>query len=178
LALSYNETREYSVFLSSGEDAHELRELVHALVDDVVNQELKLAQSKVRLSVTAWDRVAAGRALEGETVNDRFVRLARQSSLTLCLLIASLGQGTREEIEAVLDTDDVELSILWFVQRSDPWPECEVSEFLQTVKDVLQFEWAGPPDRLLAAVPIVRVLLHTAFHDLAPSESGEYRERR
>lgn len=166
------------MFLSSGEDARELRDLVHALVDDVVNQELKQAGSTIRLSVTAWDRIAAGRALEGETVNARFVRLARTSSLTLCLLIATLGQGTREEIEAVLHTDDVELSVLWFVERSDPWPECEVADFLDELKDVLQFEWAGPPDRLLAAVPIVRVLLHTAFRDLSSSALGEYRERR
>jgi hypothetical protein len=177
LSLSYNEIREYTVFLSSGEDARELRELVHALVDNVVNQELKQAGSNVRLSVTAWDRVAAGRALEGETVNDRFVRLARASSLALCLLIARLGQGTREEIAAVLDTADVELAVLWFVER-DSWPESEVGNFLKSLKDLFQFDWAGPPDTVLAAVPIVRVLLHTVFQDSSSSEGSAYRERR
>src|SRR5205807_2216165 len=94
-----------------------------------INSQLLQAGSSIRLIVDRWERTAPGRT-QGETINSWFARRGRQSSLALCLLIRRLGDGTKEEIEAVLDADDVQLSVIWFVDR-DSWPMTAVGRFLR-----------------------------------------------
>jgi len=108
-ALTYYQPQTCRIFLSSGDDALELRDLVHALVDDAVNPQLRHAGFPYQLAVDRWEQTAAERNAEGEDGNARFVRLAKASTVTLSLLLERLGDGTREEIEAVLETDGVDL---------------------------------------------------------------------
>lgn len=176
MQLVYSTNDEYTVFLSSGDDALELRDFVDDLVRDAVNAELDAAELPVRLMVRRWERTPPGRA-DDEPLNARFVRLAQKSSLTLCLLIAHLGQGTKEEIEGVLDVDDVELSIVWFVERT-AWPRTEVGQFLEGLRTKVQIDRAGPPDSPGASIALVRLLLHVVLGHLTERAQEHYRERR
>lgn len=169
-------SREYVVFLSSGDDALHLRNLVDDLVRESVNSELHLAGFSIRLLVDRWERTAPGRAA-GETINSWFVRRARGSSLALCLLIERLGDGTKEEIEAVLDSDGVEISVIWFVDRTT-WPMTEVGTFLDAHKGELYVDRAGPPDGDGATISLVRVLLHIVMQAVATHGRRGFRERR
>jgi hypothetical protein len=173
--LVYSSPDEYTVFLSSGDDALHLRDLVDDLVRDAVNEELLRAGLPVRLIVSRWERTPPGRA-QGESVNDRFVRMAKSSSVTLCLLIKKLGKGTREEMEAVLATDDVDLSVIWFVSRAT-WPMSSVGKFLREHRDEIFIDRAGVPDSPGAAVAVVRFLLHIVMQHLVQTQGG-FRERR
>lgn len=175
MQLIYSEVSEYTVFLSSGDDALHLRDFVDDLVRNAVNSELDGAGLPIRLLVRRWERTAPGRA-DGESVNARFVRMATSSSITVCLLLARLGDGTREEIEAVLQSDDVELAIVWFVERT-AWPDTEVGTFLSALRDRVQIDRAGVPDSPSAAVSLVRLLLHIVLQRLSQPEEA-FRERR
>lgn len=164
------------MFLSSGDDALELRNLVDGLVSDAVNSELYQAGSSVRIFVDRWERTAPGRAY-GESINDWFVRRARGSSLTLCLLLKQLRGGTKQELETVLETDDVELSVVWFVDRTT-WPLNTVGRFLRTHQSELFVSRAGPPEGPGATIALVRVLLHIIMKALTAERDGGFRERR
>ena len=110
------------LFLSSGDDVLELRRLVHRTVEEAINPVLRARGIPVRLDLDGWDRTAAHRVPPGETVNTEFVARACASHLVLGLLHEKLGDGTREELEAVLAKEDVELSVIWCVERAGEWP--------------------------------------------------------
>jgi hypothetical protein len=170
---------EFVVFLSSGQDAVRLRDMVDDLVLGAVNSELLAAGLSVRLMVDRWER-GTPRRVEGESINAAFVRRARASSLALCFVIKRLGKYTQEEIEAVLDAEGVGLSIIWFIERDAPWPRTNLGKFLRQHGDVLVVDRAGPPDGEAAIVSLVRVLLHIILQALAQEVQGTdgYRERR
>jgi len=174
--LAFTNPDEFVIFLSSGDDALRLRDLVEQLAQEAVNPELLQAQLGVRLIIDRWERTAPGRTA-GEAVNSWFVRRATTSSLALCLLIRRLGTGTREEIEAVLGTDGVDLSVIWFVDRTT-WPRTAVGSFLDRHKDHLYIDRAGPPTEAGAAVALVRLLLHVVMQRLSQQREDGFRERR
>src|SRR6266849_9769774 len=97
--------RTYRIFLSSGDDARALRDRVDRIVTDSINSQLLEAGEKVRLEVDRWERTAPQRAEPDRQTNDRFVQRALDSNVTITLLLEQLGEGTRAELEAVLDTD-------------------------------------------------------------------------
>ena len=165
------------IFLSSGDDAHDLRDLVNDLVDDAVNPQLRRANMPYQLAVERWELEAAERNAPGEDGNARFVALAKASTVTLCLLIERLGAGTKEEIEAVLDdTEDVDLAVLWFVPITG-WPMSDVGTFLDSRKAEIHIDRAGPPDGPGAVVAIVKLLFKHVLKLMQPPPE-ERRERR
>lgn len=177
---NYSRPDEYTVFLSSGDDAARLRDLVEGLVRDAIVPELHDAGIPVRLLVDRWEHESAKRLNPDESVNDIFVRQAVKSSVTLCLLINELRQGTREEIEAVLDTDDVDLAIIWFVQGGT-WPAGEVGSFLCDHKHELLIVRPGLPDTNYAIIGLVRQLLNYVLQGISRRQSegqGGFHERR
>jgi hypothetical protein len=109
----------YTIFLSSADDAAALRVRVKRLVEESFNPQLLEAQSQFTIRLDMWERSAAQRPPPGKTSNDIFVERALNSDVLLVLLLDRLGTGTQEEIEAVLETDEVQLSILHFTERSD-----------------------------------------------------------
>lgn len=137
-------TEHFILFISSGDDALSHRDLVDDLVRDAINSELLTAGLPIVVTVDRWERTAPGRT-EGETINDWFVRRARRSSVALCLLVDRLGQGTKEELEAVLASEGVELSVIWFVDRTT-WPDTPVGEFLKSHEQRLFIDRAGSPE--------------------------------
>src|SRR5947209_903654 len=100
-----------TVFVSSGNSPASLRRLrdrLQGFVDHVLNPMLFETGEQLRLQVVRWEDYAAQRSAQGVSTNERFVQAARDSHLTVVLLIDDIRTGTLEELEAVLDEQDVE----------------------------------------------------------------------
>lgn len=161
--------RMHRVFLSSGDDARELRDRVDRLVRDAINPSLLEAQTNVRLEVDRWERTAAERT-RGTHTNERFVERARQAQVTMALLLETLGDGTREELEAVLNETDQELCALWFIPRREQ-PDTQVARFLAENRDRVYYDKTGQPDDVESWVGIMRVLTLVVLEALRPPEA-------
>lgn len=151
------------LFLSSGDDVLDLRRLVHRTVEEAINPVLRARGIAVRLDLDGWDRTAAHRVPPGETVNTEFVARACAAHLVLGLLHEKLGDGTREELEAVLAKEDVELSVIWCVERAGEWPRTPAGRWLGERQEKILADRAGALDGEGPAVAIFRVLLDAAL---------------
>lgn len=166
----------YRIFLSSGDDAADLRDRVDDLVVAAINSQLLEAQIDLRVEVDRWERTAAKLNEPGETTNDQFVRRALDSDLTLALLLRRLGDGTRGELEAALEADK-EVSALWFVPRRSN-PRSEVARFLDPKKERLTWDKTGKPESDESWHGIVRVLLRLVLEGLKHGPKGLHVEQR
>lgn len=166
--------REFTIFVSSGADAAHLRQRVRKLVLDAVNPQLRIGRTGVRIEIDRWEDTAAART-RGENTNAQFVERAKAAQLTLALLLETLGDGTKEELEAVLETDQ-ELSALWFI-AADEDPDSEVGRFLDAHKDRLLHSKAGRPESDESWINIVSVLTGAVVEALRPA-GGDYLEQR
>lgn len=172
-------TDEYVVFVSSGDDAVELRKLVKRLVDDALSPVLHQAGSEVRLRADLWEYTAANRS-DAESVNAQFVERAKNASVLLCLLIQRLGSGTREELESAFNVPNMEIKLIWFVDRDARWPRTNLGTFLKDHKDrqKLFIDRAGSHDGDGAVVAIVRALFDIAAKALVRTPEEPFREVR
>lgn len=166
----------YRIFLSSGDDAADLRDRVDDLVIEAVNSQLIQVGIGLRLEVDRWERTAAASNESGESTNDQFVRRALESNLTLALLLGKVGEGTREEIEATLDAGKT-VSALWFVPRKSN-PRSEVAKFLAPKRKYLYYDKTGRPGEDASWHGIVRVLFQLVLIGLKQNEGGLYVEQR
>jgi hypothetical protein len=71
-------------------------------------------EAGVTLVVDMWERQAAQRVSGKSKVNDLFVQKARESHLTVVLLLDEIRSGTQEEFEGAVDEEDVQLAVLIF----------------------------------------------------------------
>jgi hypothetical protein len=170
---------EYTVFLSSSNDAIELRERVDGLFHNAVNPAMRaLGERGARFYLEKWEHSEARRLGEGEEFDDEFVEKAVNSDLMLTLVVDRLGPGTRHELQEVAK-GDTEIVALWFIEFGEQ-PENETAEFLNGLQEekVLRYKQAGPIDSEESWQAIVRVLMAAAFEALKPKEEEEdYRER-
>ncbi len=169
------------VFVSSGDDVARLRKLVERLVNEAIDPVLRENELPVRLEVDLWERSAAQRVRPGETANTRFVNRARKASLVLSMLHEEISEGTLDELEAVLHEEDIELSVVWCVERDDDWPDTHAGRWLGQRRDLNQLfiDRAGAPDTLGPEVAIVRILLEAALTAARKNQAQEpLRERR
>lgn len=166
----------YRIFLSSGDDAVELRDRVDGLVIEAVNSQLIQAGVNLRLEVDRWERTAASSNDSGESTNDQFVKRALDSNLTLALLLRKVGQGTKEEIEATLEAEQT-VSALWFVPLKSK-PRSEVARFLEPKRKHLYYDKTGRPDEDASWHGIVRVLFRLVLLGLQQDQKGLYVEQR
>lgn len=134
----------FRIFLSSGDDAADLRDRVDGLVIEAVNSQLMHANINLRLEVDRWERTAAASNNPNESTNDQFVKRALDSNLTLALLLKKVGKGTEEEIEATLEAEK-SVSALWFVPRKSR-PRSEVAKFLEPQREHLYYDKTGKPE--------------------------------
>jgi hypothetical protein len=86
------------------------------------------------------------------------------------LLHEELGAGTREELEAALADEDVEVAVIWCVEDSE-WPETPAGQWLREHKDDLLIDRGGSLDTSGPTTAIVRVLLDAAFSVLSQVET-------
>ncbi len=172
MRLLATQTTTVRVFLSSGDDALAERDFVDALFCDAANAVLMKLGFSVRFDVDRWERSAPHKILAEASPNDEFVARAKHANLVVSVLIDRLGPGTHDELEAVLDEDDVELSIVW-CERRDGEPDTEVSRWLASHRDDVFYDRAGRLDTPGPRVALVRLVLEatlTALRAHAPRE--------
>jgi hypothetical protein len=120
------------LFLSSGDDAAELRDRVEDVVQ-VISKQFAEEGSALRFEVDRWESTAPQKAPEGAPVNEIFVQRVKESHLTLVLLFNEIRPGTLDELKAALEAKVVQLAVLWFdsliEQESSP-DALEVKVFL------------------------------------------------
>src|SRR6476620_5857548 len=168
-------TLTYRIFLSSGDDALDLRDRVEDLVNKVITPQLEDANFKLRLAVKRWEQAASQTTPAGKKTNDRFVDAAVASDLTLALLLDRLGQGTKEEIEAALAAG-TEVSALWFIGRTET-PDSEVAEFLGKQREQLLHDRTGNPESDESWHGILKILMALVFQGLKQEQVPHYEQR-
>lgn len=168
---------EYVVFLSSANDAVDLRGRVDGLIHNAVNPVLRRARVDARFYLDMWEKTEPRKLAKGEAVDDEFVDRAVNSDLMMTLLVERLGPGTKKEIETVLTTD-TEIAMLWFVALGEH-PDTPVGRFLAELEkeEVLRYNQAGRPGTSESWEAIVRVLLRAVLMALT-SKKETYREER
>lgn len=168
---------EHTIFISSANDALDLRERVDGLIHNAINPILRSRKLRIRFEPDMWEKSAPRRLAENETIDDEFVARAVASQLMVTLLYERLGPGTKKEIEAVL-ASETEISMLWFGELGNK-PEGGLGEFLKELEDeeVLRYDTAGEPDSRASWEAIVRVLL-AAILDRLSDQREDFRERR
>jgi hypothetical protein len=107
----------FPVFISYGDEAIAMKQRIKRLVEDALNRQLSHGDWQVELPVWDWRDIAAQRAPEGGRTNDLFVERARLSSVTIVLLLDRVPEGTKEELFAVLNDQEVDLKVFWLRRR-------------------------------------------------------------
>jgi hypothetical protein len=164
--------------VSSGDDALVERDFLDALIRDGVNAVLMNLDFSVRFEVDRWERSSPHKILTGASPNDEFVARARRANLVVSVLIDDLGPGTKEELEAALDEDDLELSVVW-CERRETQLETDVSRWLAAHRDTILYDRAGRPDTPGPRIALVRLIIDamlTTIREHAPKEL--WREQR
>ena len=91
-------------------------------------------------------------------------------------MLAKLGPGTREEIEATLEAGQ-ELRVLWFVPRRSR-PQSEVAAFLEPLSERVYYDQTGNPDDDESWHGIVRTLLRIVLVELSRGPRKLHHEQR
>jgi hypothetical protein len=171
--------RSYPIFISSAQDAEVLRDRVERVVNDCINKQLSMRAWHVQFPIWRWEDVEARAADRGETVNDTFVQMARESSVVIVLLLDDLKPGTREELMAVRDDPDVDLKVLWFRRgRRLHLRQSSVEKFLNRHQDVILHTRIDGLDSEEAWVVVTRNLIATLLKALQSDDREPYVERR
>jgi len=166
------------IFVSSGDDALAERDFLDALIRDAINPVLMDLDFRFRFEVDRWERTAPHKILPDASPNDEFVARARAANLVVSVLIDELRQGTKEELEAVLHADDVELSVIWCEDRQSV-PDTEVSRWLARQKSLILYDRAGRPEKPGPKVALARLATEASLVALRTHDpEGLLRERR
>jgi hypothetical protein len=173
--------RTYPIFLSSGEDAQALRNRVERVVQNCLNAQLSHRGWPIQFPIWRWEDVDARAATEHDrSVNDTFVRMARESSVVIVLLRDELRPGTREELLAVKDDPDVDLKVLWFCTHGKfrRRRSTSVRTFLDSHRDTILYTRIDDEHGEEAWVAIMRNLVSTLLMALRSDGRDPYVEQR
>lgn len=139
----------FAVFLSYGQDAKPLKLHLRDLIERGFGVPLSLDRNwRSALEVWEWPDVRSQKAPRGGKTNDIFVQHARDSSVTIVLLVDRVPAGTEEELLAVLEEDEVDLKVFW-LKRQRRWTpfwrrETEVEKLMRERQD--EFKYTPLPD--------------------------------
>lgn len=158
-------------FISSGSDVARQRDLFEGMVREASTQ-FRLREDAERpfvLEVDRWEQDAPRKTTD---MNEEFVRRAKRSHATVVLLATEVRRGTREEIEAVLDEDAVQLSVIWMETPTSQRKGRSLKKFLRDHSDSMAYHRTGAPESDEAVLAMVRVVAAA----LADITRGERRE--
>jgi len=167
-------TREFIVFISSGDDVLEQRRAAEAGIN-AKSRRLRQANAPIRFQADRWEHRPAGRNPIGHPGNAVFVRRAKAADATLALLLEDVGGGTEEELNAVLDETDRDLAVLWYVGRTES-PACGARAWLLNRKDEIVWDRVGRPGTATNAEGLEAVLDGWIYEALL--RSSDYSEDR
>jgi hypothetical protein len=148
---------EFVFFISSGNDVAAQRQLLDKMIEEANNQ-FHIRRDNdhpFTLKVDRWEHDAARRTGE---MNEEFVRRACEAHFVVVLLCNEVRSGTREEIEAVLQRRDVQLSVIWMEGPEDGRNTRQLKRFLSEHEKQIAYQRTGPPDSPDSVLAMVRVV--------------------
>lgn len=169
----------FTIFLSSGNELRSQRDLFEKMVS-VTNKQFRIREDSSRpfeLVVDRWEQDAPRRTTD---MNEEFVRRACQAHATVVLLATELRSGTQEEIEAVLERPDVQLSVIWMEAETSQRKRRALTQFLEEHQHEFAYDRVGGPETeegFLALMRIITaVLADITRTDRKEELYGEYRD--
>ncbi|MDQ6944797.1 MAG: hypothetical protein M3256_00700 [Actinomycetota bacterium] len=136
-------------------------------------------RSNLHLQVHRWETMTAQKPQPGETVNDLFLAQARESHVTLVLLLTEIFPFTLKEVLAVLAEEKVDLSVLWF-RDPDGKDDSALRAFLRDHQARFLYQELGEPDSEAAWLALFAALFRlvmTAAYPLKETERLLYERR-
>lgn len=166
-----NAAKEFVFFISSGADVAPQRDLFDRMVR-IADRQFRQRRDLTRpfaLVVDRWEDDAARRT---EDMNEEFVRRACEAHAVVVLLCNDLRKGTQEEIEAVLDVSDVQISVIWMDVPENTRRYQKLRKFLGAHAPQVAYKRTGPPGSDEATCAMVEVLT-AALADLTHTNRRE-----
>ena len=149
-----------------------MRDLVN-----VVSQTLISSGAEMRVAPRFWEGESARRGSTGH-INDEFIEIARRCQHVIALLVTHLRNGTKEEIEAVLEDPDIQISLLVFPPNGDlNNSDDEVRELLAKYKEINGYTVCGDPAEDQAWIELTKVVLFAVFRYLTQEDEPMYETR-
>jgi hypothetical protein len=182
-----NRVGEFVIFLSSSNELRSVRDRIEAITDRTINPLPFERSVRIRIRVDRWERSVPQR-VKGERANEMFVAKALSSNLTIVLLQDRLGEGTREELEALLaepvrgatpsdlpGRPDVALIRFAPTEGADDREIDEIEGFLKLNQEKVIYagpEVSGDPDSDQSWFVILKVLLGAVLTALEADLEG------
>lgn len=173
-------TAEYKIFLSSGSDLDEQRDLFHQLANTMTDQAVD-ANVPYRIRVRRWED-AVSRKTFGDG-NREFRHDAATAHLVVVLLNRDLRKGTREELDAAIKASDTQVAVLWLDppdRRSRKKGVKELYQALDDLKDEVRWNKVDSNQQHAVAVAMTAVLTRVLIDISARVDhsEGTYSESR
>jgi hypothetical protein len=149
----------YHVFISSASDVDEVRKRVNRVIEDAINPPLG-DRVAAQLYPDMWER-ASPQVTPGRTINEMFVERAVAAACVLVLLKTRVGNGMREEVEAVLalPPPGVQLSVLRFTDSDPAANQSKMDAFARRLnRGKVLYDHTGTPGSEQAWLSIIKVL--------------------
>ncbi|MFC9980082.1 hypothetical protein [Gordonia sp. NPDC127522] len=174
-------TIEYEIFLSSGSDLIEYRDLFEQMARTFSEQAAD-GGVRYRIHVRRWES-AISRKTDGDG-NREFRHDARHAHLVVVLLHKDLRNGTKEELEAAVSASETQVAILWIdAPDRSKTRKREAKKLylaLDELRDEVRWESVSSAERhaiaLKMAAILARVLVDISARPDSPEES--YSESR
>jgi hypothetical protein len=135
------------IFLSSGSDVFAERdrfEQTAATLNDQLYWTFWNSYPLIHLNVVRWEQTAPQKT--GGDPNARFREQAERCHITVVLLRDDIRPGTKDELEAALSSEDVQLAVIWMEpEHPRARKTVELNRYLSTKKDEILWEKTGPP---------------------------------
>lgn len=157
----------YEIFISSADECAVARKLCRDMIESAINPSLSSQPGGPMLVPVMWEDALPQRIEGGETVNDFFVRVARECHATIVLLESTLGDGTRDEVLALLErpaTEQKPLAVVAFEPSEGRSRSAELTAFLQRIGKVkILYASTGPMESQDAVMTLAKVACHFAL---------------
>ena len=167
----------YEVFISSANECAPARTLCREIIYGAVNPTLGTERGAPMLVPVMWEDALPQR-VEGETINDFFVRVALECHATIVLFESVLGAGTKDEVLALLErprSEQTPLAVIAFEPTDGRIRSAELTGFLQLIGQVAGILYAstGSMNSQDAAVTVAKVTWGFAFSAAARSRQPQ-----
>jgi hypothetical protein len=166
------------IFLSSGSDVFIERDRFERIVKEL-NDQFHAVFSEtfptiVNLHVVRWEQSAPHKT--GGDPNAEFRKQAKRAHITVVLLHDDIRPGTKDELEAALNADDVQVAVIW-MKPKHPRAQKTVAlrKYLESKKDLIIWDSTGEPGSDDAWHSMVRVLTKAALTVLRDTVSVSQR---
>ena len=178
---TYRRVKLCEVFISSGSDLASERQILRDLVD-AFNKQAFDARVDYMFSIRAWED-AVSRRTYGDG-NREFRYDASIANVVIVLLSRELRRGTEEELDAALQTDNVQVAII-LMDPPDESTEIESEKYLLAklakIRENVRWFETGAPGHVSVTIAMASILARLLI-DLSSQDdeasTADYKEVR